>query len=111
MDPEKLTENVPSGVQKRTLKGLYGRIRQVEGHVDRAYQGLNKAVEEKIAALVNTVKIDLYAMLKERDEKISKLESEIATVRNTLNAALVVTVGGPTSEPAVETPDRGVQPA
>lgn len=93
MDPEKLTENVPSGVQKRTLKGLYGRIRQVEGHVDRAYQGLNKAVEEKVATLIS-------AALAERDEKISKLEAEISTVRNTLNAALAVTVSPAGVQPA-----------
>lgn len=97
-----LTQLPPSGVQKRTLKGLCGRLKQVEGRVDAAYAGLNKAVEEKIAALVNTARIDLYAMLKERDEKISKLEARIASLELDGSCDL---------EPAVETPDRGVQPA
>lgn len=77
-----LTRLPSSGVEKRTLKGLCGRVKQVESRVEAAYEGLNRAVGEKVETLVNKAKTDLYVMLKERDEKISALQSEIATLRN-----------------------------
>jgi uncharacterized small protein (DUF1192 family) len=83
MDPKNLTERRPTnGVAKRTLRGLYGRVQQVESRVEAAYEGLNKAVGDRIKGEANTIRLDLYAMLKERDEVISALQSEIATLRN-----------------------------
>lgn len=72
-----LTQLPSSGVQKRTLKGLCGRLKQVEGRVDAAYKGLNDAVDGKMAGI-----LALHMGVVEK--QISALQSEIATLRNQL---------------------------
>lgn len=102
MDPQKMEPGwkVPSGVEKRTLRGLYGRVKQVEGRVDAAYRGLNDAVDGKMAGI-------LAVHMEAVEKQISALQSEIARIRNALPPILV---SEDLSQPAVETPDRGVQP-
>jgi len=97
-----LTQLPSSGVQKRTLKGLCGRLKQVEGRVDAAYQGLNVALNDTIAKAVATLSLAFESEIRKRDEKISSLEARIASLELDGIGDL---------EPAVETPDRGVQPA
>lgn len=90
---ESLTVLPSSGVQKRTLKGLCGRLKQVEGRVEAAYEGLNKAVQSTIAKAVSTLSLAFHAEVEKRDAKISVLQSEIDHLKNVVTAGLAPGAG------------------